>query len=705
MNALLSWFSFLLKFCGVLSASAIFVAFLICLIARRKRLAVIVIGLLIFILGYFAYLTGASKGHGRSDTAQNAECQCCKGACDGGDSSVEYVHLGAINRSLSSFWPSRGDYEGKYGKSLLFWFFHTLAILYVSSVAVALFGMGLVNFGMTWCRLRFRRKKEINVFWDFSNEARWVAETIPDKNSVVFSLRESSRSWLGFQENDAVQFLSKDGFRWIFATPGRNRWLSSADHHFFLGANGHENVSGAEELIRNYHGKNIVKVFVRISSMADDDVLYAWADKKNKMGNVEVVVVREEAVVANKFLWDHPMLECCGIKAYPEVPKGVVAGKFRVLLVGFGGQGERLMSSMICDSQYLDKDGDRVPIDMTVVDRDEMSFGWYEANCQTACKRFGITFEKMDANSKEFWEWLKGEEAFGRIVVCTKDDRINISIAHDISRLYKTTHADIWQSYRRNGQSIVYARVRDALISKYVGDTYEGRDVPFLTFGSMKEIYDFKMLVETRWWMVAVWVNALYCGITIDAESKDNDDKREEARKKWQEVTSLDRESSFVSAFNQRNLLRLLGHRIVDNADSASDEERKRRWETFRKDAKDEYWNVFSKLEHLRWMAFYFVRGIECWRPTKGELQALKLERGKIKANMLLKTGERHVHAALVEFDELPSVDALFNEVDESCNSCLQNFDKALTYGFEALEMAGFGIREEVLIEKRDTPD
>ena len=70
-----------------------------------------------------------------------------------------------------------------------------------------------------------------------------------------------------------------------------------------------------------------------------------------------------------------------------------------------------------------------------------------------------------------------------------------------------------------------------------------------------------------------------------------------------------------------------------------------------------------------------------------------------------MKTGERHVHAALVEFDELPSVDALFNEVDESCNSCLQNFDKALTYGFEALEMAGFGIREEVLIEKRDTPD
>ena len=514
-----------------------------------------------------------------------------------------------------------------------------------------------------------------------------------DKSSVVFSLRESSWSWLGFQENDAVQFLSKDGFRWIFATPGRNRWLSSAGRHFFLGANGHENVSGAEELIRNYHGKDIIKVFVRISSMADDDVLYAWADRNNRIGNVEVVVVREEAVVANKFLFDHSMLECCGIKAYPEVPKGTVAGKFRVLLVGFGVQGEQLMDGMICDSQYLDKDGNRVPTEITVVDRDDTSFGWYEANCQTACNRFGITFKKLDANSKAFWEWLKSEKAFGRIVICTKDDRVNISIAHDISRLYKTTHADIWQSYRRKGQSIVYARVRDALISKYVEDTYVGREAPFLVFGSMKEIYDSRVLVENRWWMAAACVNALYCGVNIDTESRDNE---EEAKKKWQEAVSLDRESSFASAFNQRNLLRLLGYGMADDVDGANDEERKHRWEAFRKDAKDEYWKLFFRIEHLRWMAFHLVRGIECWKPTKDELQKLKRERGKIKPSMLLKTGERHVHAALVEFDELPSVDALFNEVDASCNSCLQNYDRALTYGLDALKRAGFGIVEDV---------
>ena len=692
MKDLLSLSLPLLKVIGVLSLTAIFMAFLIRLIARKKRWTVITIGMLIFALGFFAYLTGAPKEYGNADNAPNVECRCSKRACKGGDSSVEYVHLGAINRSLSSFWPSRGDYEDKYGRSFLFWLFHTLAILYVSSVAVALFGMGLVNFGMTWCRLKLSRQDETNVFWDFSNEARWVAETIQDKSSVVFSLRESSRSWLGFQENDAVQFLSKDGFRWIFATPGRNRWLSSASRHFFLGANGHENVSGAEELIRNYDGKDIIQVFVRISSMADDDVLYAWADKNNRKGNVEVIVVREEAVVANKFLLDHPMLDCDGVKTYPEVPKGTVEGKFRVLVVGFGEQGERLTDGMICDSQYLDKDGNRVPIEITVVDRNKMSFGWYEANCQTACERFGMTFKKLNANGKKFWEWLEGEAAFGRIVVCTKDDRVNISIAHDISRLYKTIYPDVWKSYRRKGQSIIYARVRDALISKYVEDTYVGRDAPFLVFGSMKEIYDFKVLVKNRWWTAAVWVNALYYGVPTDAESKDNE---KAAKKKWQEVASLDRESSFSSAFNQRNLLRLLGCGIAVDVDDANKEEHKRRWEAFRKDAKGAYWDLFFRIEHLRWMAFHLVRGIGCWKPTKKELQELKREGRTIKPSMLLRTGERHVHAALVEFNELPSVDTLFNEADASCKICLQDYDKALTFGFKALEMAGFGIKEE----------
>ena len=655
------------------------------LVAHKKRLLVLAVGVAIFLFGCIVYLRGPDTQY------QDAVAPSALSV----DGRGGYVYWGAVNRALSSFWPSRGDYEGKYERSLLFWVFHTSAIIYVSSVVIAIFGFGLINLMFVWCRLKWGGWKT-NVFWDFSNEARWVAETIKDKKSIVFALRESSRSWLWFQENDAVQLLAKDGLRWVFATPGWTRWLSRASRHFFLGPNGHENVSGAKSLVRNYQGKGTIIVYVRISAMADDDVLQAWADNLNKT-NVEIVVIREESMVATQFLSDHPMLECHGIKVYPKAPKGVAEGAFRVLLVGFGVQGERLLDNMICDAQFILQNGERVPIEVMVVDGDETSFGWYKANCRVACKRYGVTFVKQHVGNERFWNWMRCQPAFGRIVVCMKDDRENITIAHDIARLYKMAYPDVWKSSREEGRPIVYAQVRDALINEYVCETYEGRDAPFLTFGSMKEIYDFAILVENKWKSAAIWINWLYNNPDEDAP----DEKfKSAAEKEWRKTRTLDRESSFASAFHQRNLLRLLGYKLREGQgevpDAKSDKAQSdEKWNLLKKDELEGCRVLFSKIEHLRWMAFHLVRGIECWCPTEKELQNLKSAGRKIKANMLLKTGERPVHAALVEFDELPKVDALFNGVDESCNSNLQNYDDSLTNGFKAIKAAGFDICKE----------
>ena len=103
------------------------------------------------------------------------------------------------------------------------------------------------------------------------------------------------------------------------------------------------------------------------------------------------------------------------------------------------------------------------------------------------------------------------------------------------------------------------------------------------------------------------------------------------------------------------------------------------------------------RIEHLRWMAFHFVRGVECWFPQESELKALSVADGtkrKVKPNMLLRTGERYVHAALRDFDELPRVDALFNSVNlangQKPDAPLQNKDGDLTCGFKALRKAFF---------------
>ena len=649
------------------------VAFVIlfkCILSRRN-FCFVCAGFAILLYGFFVYLLAGRSGD---------EC------------SVLHPLAAAVNQSLSAFWPSRGGYDKSYLDSWFYWLFHSLVLLYVGLAIIAILWKSLFNSLSVIIRLGIFNK-ETNVFWDFCDEARWMASTIKDGSSVVFALREESRTFVG-QVSDAVSKLLNDGFKWVYAAPGRASWLSSANRHFFLGPNGHENVSGAKELVASYHGKDCIKVFVRISAAADDDVLYAWADKLNeeKGGTVEIIVVREESIVSTKFLREHSMLDCPGINR--EKVKGVVSGKFRMLVIGFGTQGERLLADSICDAQFVDVDSKPIPMEFVAIDRDESSFGWFKANCGEACGRYGIRFVKLEAGTEKFWKWLEDEPEFTRIVVCLNDDRENISLAHDISRLYKLRHWELWRNYRKPGQAIVYARVRGALISQYVSTTYDNKDVPFLPFGSMKDIYDAKFIMYSKWRQAAVWVNALY------VNPKEENENVAEAN--WLKRCSLDKESSFASAFHQRNLLRLIRYEIVDADVCAGGEDNKADRDSA-SEAEKQHKDIFSRIEHLRWMAFHFVRGIECWCPSVDELRALaRYDNGKrrqVKPNMLLKGSVRHVHAALRDFDDLPEVDAVFDAVNlengQNAYPRLQDYDNALTCGFEALKKAGFEIRKE----------
>jgi len=682
------------------------------LFSLLKRKGFVCIGLIIFFFGCWVYWADGNgtvmrDGDNYNCQTNRSTCACVLNVTQQDEDSVN-LSLGSISRSISSFWPSRGGYEPEYGHSLKYWLFHLLTLIYISVIIIAVLGLSVVNkivarFWLLRCR---KSCMKTNVFWDFCNEARWLAESMDDKHSVLFALRENKSSFFNMKSDESVEILTRDGFRWVYAAPGRTGWIASAGRHYFLSGNGHENVSGAQELIKAYTGKDKIKVFVRISAAADDDVLYAWADKLNEeKSNVEVIVIREEAIVSSKFLEDHSMLDCPKIKIYPDVPKAVVDGRFRLLIIGFGNQGERLMNDSICDAQYLDLDGTRVPMEVKVVDRDEVSFGWYKGNCQTACSRYGIDFEKLDAQKEEFWDWLRKQDAFSRIIVCTGDDRLNISIAHDVSKLYRVTHADTWQSCKKPQQAIVYARVRDALISQYVTTTYDGKYVPFLTFGSMKDIYKACVLTADKWWKAAECLNWLYYGDDKDKITSDD---------AWRYASSLDKESSFASVFHQRNLLRILGYELDKgrNADHDAIESNWRSMET----EKDECRARLARIEHLRWMAFHFVRGIECWHPTEEELRLLAQEKLKmskskyevmtseekkkealVKPNMLLKTGRKWLHAALVEFNELPQVDLLFNGINDEfgfkANSNLQNKDYDLTNDCDAIRMAELDLK------------
>ena len=318
----------------------------------------------------------------------------------------------------------------------------------------------------------------------------------------------------------------------------------------------------------------------------------------------------------------------------------------------------------------------------------EVDYGGYTFNM--AWSTPNMSWNEMAPDADEIAGDLVGEAVHQRNLLT--EDRLNISIAHDISKLYKIKHSDMWQSCTKSGQAIVYARVRDALISKYVKETYKDRCPPFLTFGSMEDIYD-RYLLGNKLWQAAVCLNGLYNEV----------EKPKEVEIKWREAKSFDRESSFAASFHQRNLLRLVGYEIVEKDDVTADEVSGCDWDAVLDDMKSNYGDSFNRIEHLRWMAFHFVRGVECWLPQKSELEKLAVVgdvKRKVKPNMLLKSDERYVHAALREFEDLPQVDALFESVNQANGQTpdapLQKKDSDLTKGFEALRKAGFSIRRVV---------
>ena len=553
--------------------------------------------------------------------------------------------VGAICDSIHSFFPSRGDFKtvpiGKpclnasdkwvWWQSIPYFLFHWLLLVYVLSIVLAFFGICLVN--RIWIWLKFKRSENVNVFWDYSNEAWLMAHSMKDidgRSSVVFALREGQTPWFSMKLSDAVHALTIEGWKWIYGTPGRVALLNNATRHFFLSPNGHENVAGAEALITMLGKQEItgrhIRVYVRVHSLATDDVVFRWADawNKQKENHVEIVILREEAVVSRNFLLRHPMLDCLT----PDSPKmpintecATVEGDFRILLVGFGGQGKTLLNDMVCDAQYLNASRERIKISVDVVDRNISAYGEYSTNNDEAVRRYNMQFHHMNARGGRFWEWIHEQMKDGgwnRIVVCMRNDRENISVATEIGRYCK------WLGKETKG--ILFARVRDPHINAYTKKAMEATtDGGFSVFGCIADTYRYEAIVDDKWDEGAMMLNFRWNGSPSDDTPKH----------KWETASCFNRESSRASFFFQRNMLRLLGYRVDESTSDVT---------SFNPADVASHLDVLAQTEHLRWMAWHFVRGI---KPFSDDMV------GKYpKANQI---ETRNAHGDLIDFDKLPN--------------------------------------------------
>lgn len=704
-----------------------FIAYLFYKLALKRRRTFVFIGFSLFVLGAIVY--GA---HGY------ATCHKCiiRDRIPSTPNPAKCA-IAAVNESLSSFFPSRGSYddgEDDIEKPLLYWCYHYLVFIYILSIGTAVFGVELMNRFSVWRKcLRIPRLKVvfekdqglelINVFWGVCPEARMMcAQMMTDEDcksdSCVFVLPYASRSWMRMKDDDhAAHELTRNGIKWVVGDVAQPGFLRSAKRHFFLSADGHANVAKAETLMNALKkdcggsgGKQCgeISIYVRTWAEADDDAVYKWADNWNQdmaKRGISVEIVREESIVSRKFLLDYPMLNCPNIQV--DTNNVSVSGNFRVLVLGFGVQGERLMSDLVCDAQYLDSNGKPIPILVDVVDSDQTSFGWFKENCTEACKRYSIHFHELDIRSASFWQWLKeeGRQPYNRIIISTQDDVVNLEAANDVANLYGT----LFGYTAENRRKIVFVRVRN----QTMGQALASSDKPYTIFGDISDTYSPAALLNDRWNDGARILNGIYCAGGIDAHRSVS---WEDDARCWSGTNTFDRESTKASLFNQRNILRLLGFEVDANRKGAGRQVPDRIVDEILGKER-QFMVTLAETEHRRWMAFHFVRGWERWNPGSGlppadvldriaggifEANATKAEKDKkgLEINTLKKKGYR-LHAALADFADLDKVDAMFKSMNERyglpiSKKTTKSKDDDLVYGIEAVKEAKFCIAKSV---------
>ena len=693
----------------------------------------------VFILTGAVFLIGGCLLYGMHHDHRTVSCCTCRidsdainnaTRSDDGNKvlSAALSGLSSVNKSLSSFFPSRGGYDDSEEVAgcerswyfPLFWIFHFLALLYMVSIFVAVFGVELVNRVSVCLRsvgwpcvqqpFRLRRKPGVfNVFWGVDEESCVLASQVGTdglsdftQKSIVFVLPEGEVSWLGLKNDDCqVRNLIAHGWKWIIGNTSNMGLLKSARRHFFLGSDGHKNVAHAEALmtalekLKEEEGEVCVQkpvsVYVRAWPEADDDALYKWSDgwntrmSESKM-DVEVEIVREESIVSRDFLIKNPMLDCPGIKL--DACNATVSGEFRILVLGFGVQGERLMSDMVCDAQFLDANGKRVPIHVDVADQDAASFGWFKGNCQVACQRFDIKFFKMNVRSERFWHWLRTRREYNRVVVCTHDDVVNLELANDIANYYGV-------HFGRSSDMIskvVFARVREHSLS---GAVTRDDNKPYRVFGDSYDTYLPNALLNDKWNRGAVILNGIWYAGGIQRRKEELVKNPAYDQCCWRGMSTFDKESTRASLFHQRNILRLIGYRV--SAGGTHKGTMSEDMESAVVEKKNKFINVLAESEHIRWIAFHLLRGWLRWTPDEAELQKLVKElAGKsVKTNTLKKLGYK-LHAALADIPNLEIVDQMFKKVNEAnslpVDKPSKDKDNDLVYGIEAVKCAGFSV-------------
>lgn len=546
------------------------------------------------------------------------------------------VAVNSNNNALAAFFPSRGDYEIKSIESSwvagVYVFLHAATYIFIAMLAVSLWGRKLIN---SWRNFIVPEQQKY-VFWGQNLDEKMLllardiyCQTVDGQILTVIS-RQCAEA--GSDEDCLYGLAEQNDFILELADCGRPMDRhGQAPYHFFVSDDQHWNVQMAQKLLEQISGEvplgDKPKVFVRIGDGEICELFGQWADSAKQF--VDIHLVNEFALMAQKFTREYPMLDCPGISV--DLTTATVNGEFNLLLLGFGWLGRELLRDSVADAQFV---GTKFYAD--IIDFDCGHFEIFGKRCADAVREYDLKFHSCNVLHECFFDFVRTNlSRYNRVIVCLGNDQLNIEISELLLKLAKTWGIDL--------ENKLFTHIAESQVYDYCRVSSPG----FIAFGLLRDIYQKEMIVDERQDRLAKILNAKWRGSDDLAQS-------------WHAASIFDRDSSRASAMGQFNLLRLLGLAAVRQPGDAavicdgeitslalldpglSPADRQARSSVIL--------DNLARAEHLRWNAYHFMLGIQHWNP--GAPPDFYPE--VWKANQIRF---RNAHAALVPYDQLPQID------------------------------------------------
>lgn len=665
---------------------------------------------------------------GKSNSASNCVETATEKACNCVSNSTEmvakkgdyYPSKGTENRELKVAADSKHQ-----DRRFLYYAWHLCVVCFVSMLVFSAFlGLYCIGYAKRWWDFgivrrinRYRRRSYLAwTFWGYSEAARVLAKSVTGNgHKVIFQIAKDSFEGEDLTKNIVLNLYRYQKCNVVFLSglPDETHnefsedekiYLKNidvySDHHFILGEETRFNARLAKAIVdaRKANGfTDDVNIYVRVENSAEEDLLCEWIDaniKKEK--NVFVHIVRETGLLADEYIDEYPLLA----GKYPLIASDFNTGiarmveglkEVKILMIGFGSRGHELINVMIENSQFISADNGKtvLPFSADIVAKDVSSYLTYKNKSEEAWSFYHLDapYGALDVNSPDFDVKVLADveklNSYGRIIICTGDDDLNISVARRICRRMRTEGLPM-----RPGRLFVQIKseeVYNRLVCAEGGNIPSFKNVVF--FGMWNKLFTYENVIEKeKNNESAMWLNWYYSfqnkyekykkeriwnspkdslGASVDGKVIPSEVEQ------WRETEWFDKSSTLASCRGQRNLLALLGFEAVDESDLRRGEN-----DIFQ-DLDGTYANriidLMARNEHERWNAFMRTHGVLPWDLAFPKMEDVKkISNGNIKANRRKQIGR---HAAIVPFDELPKVDcaiAKFN--DPSLNVAEENY-------------------------------